>query len=152
MLFLSRMRDGWRSTPKQKGWGCVECYRVEIRPTQLESWPMVAHLAAVVRARVWTDLFGNPTAEFRCLKESIRFWTSWLLSRINESPLLRVCANKDWLPSQDVYSSQSAAVPVAENLSSHTLFKVKSVYNLMKPWKYPKRIWAGIYLMSCGWL
>lgn len=61
-----------------------------------------AHVAAVVRVRVWTDLFGNPTAEFSRLKESIRFRTSRPVPRIKESPLLRVCAIKDWLPSQDV--------------------------------------------------
>lgn len=63
---------------------------------------IAAYVAAVVRVRVWTDLFGNPTAEFSRLKVSIRFRTSRPVPRIKESPLLRVCAIKDWLPFHDV--------------------------------------------------
>ncbi len=75
----------------------------QIQPTQIKSWPRHIHVASVVRARDWTGFFGNPTAEFRRLKESIRFRTSRPVPRSKESPLLRVCAIKDWLPSHDVY-------------------------------------------------
>lgn len=121
------------------------------RIESIENWPSLAHVASVVRVRVWTDLFGNPTAEFRRLKESIRFRTPRPVPRIRESPPLRVCAIKDWLPSQEVCFSESTAASMCENSSRLTLFKVRSVYSLMKPWKYPKRIWTGMNLISCGW-
>lgn len=84
-----------------------------IRPTQIASRPSISHVASVVRLRVCTGFFGKPTAEFKRLKESIRFKTSRPVPRIKESPLLRVCAIKDWLPSHDVFNS-SATVYMSE--------------------------------------
>lgn len=81
-----------------------------IRPTQIASQPCITHAASVVRVRLWTGFFGNPTAEFRRLKESMRFKTSRPVPRIKESPLLRVCAINDWLPSHDVCFNSSATI------------------------------------------
>lgn len=45
-------------------------------------------------------------------------------------------------------SQQQASM--SENLSRLTLFKVKSIYNSMKPCKYPKKkIWTKMNLKSC---
>lgn len=123
----------------------------QIQPTQIKSWPRHIHVASVVRERVWTGFFGNPTAEFRRLKESIRFRTSRPVPRSKESPLLRVCAIKDWLPSHDVYFGLSVRTYMFRDKLIYTLFKVNNVYSLMKPWQYPNKIWAGMNLISCGW-
>lgn len=84
-----------------------------IRPTQIARRPCISHVASVARLRLCTGFFGKPTAEFRRLKESIRFRTSRPVPRIKESPLLTVCAIKDWLPSHDVFNP-SATIYISE--------------------------------------